>query len=276
MGGEGRSAGIMGKCMHSFYTVAGTITEIQRFSIHDGPGIRTLVFFKGCPLRCRWCCNPETLRVEPQTITLHDETKTVGRKVTVDELMDEIRKDAIYYRRSGGGITLSGGEALFQPDFCEALLRACKEEGLHTALETSAFAPYAVFERLLPWLDLILCDLKHVDADKHKAGTGVSNERILENQRRLGFSGVPMVIRTPVVPGFNATPEDIAAISLYAATIPGVRDLHLLPYHRLGESKYVGLGMHYDYAGIAPLSGEEMGGLLAVAERSGLCCRIGG
>jgi len=204
------------------------------------------------------------------------EEKTVGKTVSVTELMGEIRKDVIYYRRSGGGITLSGGEVLFQPDFAVALLKACKAEGFHTAVETTAYADYTVIERLLPWLDLAMCDLKHVDPVKHKQFTGISNERILENLRRIGLSGTHLVIRVPVVPTFNATPAEIAMIATYAATIPGVEQMHLLPYHRLGEGKYQGLGQPYALSGIEPLHGNQMQDLLEVAKRSGLRCQIGG
>lgn len=262
--------------MQEDYSVIGTFTEIQRFSVHDGPGIRTLIFLKGCPLRCVWCCNPENLRIEPQTIVANGVEKTVGRTVSVAELMAEIRKDVIYYRRSGGGITLSGGEALFQPGFAAAILKACKAEGFHTAMETTAYANFSVIENLLPWLDLAMCDLKHVDPEKHKRFTGISNERILENLRRIGLSGMPLIIRVPVVPTFNATPMEIAMIAAYAATIPGVEQLHLLPYHRLGEGKYQGLGQPYALSGIEPLRSERMRELLEAAKRSGLRCQIGG
>jgi pyruvate formate lyase activating enzyme len=262
--------------MKEVYTVTGTFTEIQRFSVHDGPGIRTLVFLKGCPLRCQWCCNPENLRIEPQAMIVEGEEKIVGKTVPVADIMADIRKDVIYYRRSGGGITLSGGEVLFQPDFAVALLKACKFQGFHTAMETTAYADFSVIERLLPWLDLALCDLKHVDPGKHRQFTGISNERILENLRRIGLSGTPLVIRTPVVPSFNATPEEIAMISTYAASIPGVKQLHLLPYHRLGEGKYKGLGMPYALSGIEPLSNRQMDALLEAAQCSGLRCQIGG
>jgi pyruvate formate lyase activating enzyme len=270
------TANLLRAAMQDFYSATGTFTEIQRFSVHDGPGIRTLIFLKGCPLRCHWCCNPENLRTEPQTMLVNGEEKAVGRTVSVAELMADIRKDVIYYRRSGGGITLSGGEALFQPEFSLAILQACKAEGFHTAMETTAYAGYSVIEGLLPWLDLAMCDLKHVDPEKHKRFTGVPNERILENLRRIGLSGTPLVIRVPVVPTFNATPTEIGMIAAYAATIPGVEQLHLLPYHRLGESKYNGLGQPYALSGIEPLANDQMDELLEVARRSGLRCQIGG
>jgi pyruvate formate lyase activating enzyme len=265
--------------MRDIYATTGVITEMQRFSVHDGPGIRTLVFLKGCPLRCLWCCNPETLRIEPQVMMVNGEEKKVGVTVSVTELMGEIRKDIIYYRRSGGGVTLSGGEALFQPDFVLAILKACKAEAIHTAIETNACHPdFDVIRQLLPLIDLVMGDIKHVDSAKHERFVGRGNERILENLRRIGLAGTPLVIRVPVVPTFNATREEIARIAAYAATLPGVRRLHLLPYHRLGESKYVWLGMPYALSGIAPPGNDLMEELLEAAGRAApnLPCQIGG
>jgi pyruvate formate lyase activating enzyme len=262
--------------MQEFYNVTGTLSEIQRFSVHDGPGIRTLVFLKGCPLRCQWCCNPENIHIEPQIMMVQGKPNRVGRTVSVGELMEEIRKDMIYYRRSGGGVTLSGGEVLFQPNFTRAILQACKAERMHTAIESSAFADFSVIEHILPWLDLAMCDLKHVDNEKHQRFTGRSNEVILENLRRIGLSGTPLIIRVPVVPGFNDTPREIAMIATYAASLPGVRQLHLLPYHRLGESKYNNLGQPYLLTGIEPPTSQHMAELLEVAKRSGLRCQVGG
>ena len=262
--------------MQELYNMTGTISEIQRFSVHDGPGIRTLVFLKGCPLRCKWCCNPENIRTEPQVVTRRGVQQTIGRRLPVGELMAEIRKDVIYYRRSGGGVTLSGGEVLFQPEFALAVLQACKAENIHTAIETSAFASYSTIQKLLPWLDLVMCDLKHVDPEKHLRYTGRPNDTILENLRKTGISGTPLIIRVPVVPTFNDTPAEIASIAAYASSLPGVRELHLLPYHRLGESKYKELEQEYEFSGIEPLTSQDMLKLLDVARLSGLQCQIGG
>ncbi|MDU2064292.1 MAG: glycyl-radical enzyme activating protein [Sporomusaceae bacterium] len=262
--------------METIYSGKGIISDIQRFSVHDGPGIRTLVFFKGCPLSCQWCCNPENIQREPQTMMVQGVEKVIGREYTVEELMQVIRKDMIYYRRSGGGVTLSGGEVLFQPQFAKQFLQACKAESIHTAIETTAFASFEVIRELLPWIDLAMCDLKHVDGLKHLQYTGRPNDMILENLRKIGLSGTSIVIRVPVVPGFNSTKDEISRIALYAATIPGVKQLHLLPYHRLGESKYNGLGKNYAFSGIEPLQPVMMEELLEVAKYSGLNCQIGG
>ena len=260
----------------SIYQTKGRIFNIQRFSIHDGPGIRTIVFFKGCFMRCAWCCNPESQSYDIQVMQENGKEKVVGQDVTVEEILPELLSDENYYRRSGGGITLSGGEVLGQPEFARDLLHACKENGLHTAVESTANAPYASIEKILPYLDLYLMDIKHMDSAKHKEYTGAGNERILENAKTLAESGVELIIRTPVVPGFNDTAEEIRAISRFAASLPGVKEHHLLPYHRLGQDKYTGLGRNYSLKGIEPPSQEKMEYLLSVAEESGLKCQIGG
>lgn len=253
----------------------GRIFNIQRFSIHDGPGIRTIVFFKGCFMHCAWCCNPESQRYEIETLVENGKEKQVGRDVTVEEIMPEILADIPFYRRSGGGVTLSGGEFLTQPEFAAELLAACKDEGLHTAVESTANAPLASIERVLPYIDLYLLDIKHADSAKHKRFTGAGNERILENARHIAKSGTELIVRTPVIPGFNDTPEEIRAISRIALSL-GVKEHHLLPYHRLGQGKYEGLGRKYSLDGVEPPSREKMEFLLSCAEESGLQCRIGG
>ena len=254
----------------------GRIFNIQRFSIHDGPGIRTIVFFKGCYMRCAWCCNPESQRHEIETMIEGGKEKTVGRDVTVSGILPEILADVPFYRRSGGGVTLSGGEVLCQADFAADLLKACRENGLHTAIESAASAPFREIEKLLPYLDLYLMDIKHINSDKHKEYTGIANDRILENARKIAESGVELIVRTPVIPGFNDTKEEILAISRFAASLPSVKEHHLLPYHRLGSDKYTGLGRNYSMKEIEPPSHEKMEYLLSVAETTGLKCQIGG
>ncbi|MBQ9728673.1 MAG: glycyl-radical enzyme activating protein [Clostridia bacterium] len=260
----------------SIYDTKGRIFNIQRFSIHDGPGIRTIVFFKGCYMRCAWCCNPESQAYEVQTLIEGGKEKIVGKDVTVSEIMPEILSDTQYYTRSGGGVTLSGGEILAQHEFARDLLRACKENGLHTAVESSGFAEFAKIQEILPYLDLYLLDIKHADSAKHKEYTSAPNELILENAKKIAQSGVELIIRTPVVPGFNDTAAEIKAISRFAASLPGVKEHHLLPYHRLGQDKYAGLNRNYALKEIEPPSKEKMEYLLSVAEESGLKCQIGG
>ena len=171
--------------MDDYLKTTGRIFDIQKFSIHDGPGIRTIVFLKGCPLRCRWCCNPESQSREIQTMVTGGVEKTVGRDVTAEEVLEEVMKDTRYYRRSGGGITLSGGECLMQPNFAVALLRGAKEMGLNTAIESTAFASFDTISRLLPYLDLYLMDIKHMNSAKHELFTGRPNELILENAMKI-------------------------------------------------------------------------------------------
>lgn len=261
----------------NYMQIKGRIFDIQKYSIHDGPGIRTIVFLKGCPLRCRWCCNPESQSREIQTMVRAGKPEIVGRDVTVEEVMDEVLKDRAHFRRSGGGLTLSGGESLLQPDFAGALLRAAQEAGLNTALESTGFAPFERIEKkILPWLDVYLMDIKHTSSAKHKLFTSQPNERILENARRIAETGQNLVIRVPVIPTFNDTPEEILGIAQFARSLPGVTKLHLLPYHRLGQDKYTGLERPYLMEHIVPPTNEHMEMLKAVAETTGLTVQIGG
>ena len=259
----------------SIYDTKGRIFNIQRFSIHDGPGIRTIVFFKGCYMRCRWCCNPESQNYEIEQMKEDGKLKTVGKDVTVGELMPEIMADSHYYRRSGGGLTLSGGEILCQPDFARDLLHAAKEYGINTAVESTACSSYDKIEKILPYLDLYLMDIKHMDSEKHKEYTTSGNERILENAVKIANSGVDLIIRTPVVPGFNDNAKDIADIAEYAKKI-GAKEFHLLPYHRLGTDKYDKLGRKYQLTEILPPPDSKMQELLKVALSKGIKSQIGG
>ncbi len=256
--------------------VKGRIFDIQRYSIHDGGGIRTIVFLKGCPLRCKWCCNPEGQHYAVEKMTLGGKEKIVGRDVTVGEIIDIIERDRIYYRRSGGGLTLSGGESLTQPDFAVALLKAAKGRGINTAMESTGFADFSVISRYLPYLDLYLMDVKHMNSAKHKEFTSQPNELILENAKKITDAGTRLIVRTPVIPTFNATKEEIAQIAKFASSLKGVTEMHILPYHRIGTDKYVGLGRDYALTGIEPPSKELMNELLEVVNSYGLKGRIGG
>ena len=254
----------------------GRIFDIQRYSIHDGPGIRTIVFLKGCPLRCRWCCNPEGQNYKIEEMNVNGEKKIYGEDITVEELLPKLISDEFYFRRSGGGITLSGGECLAQPDFAPHLLHACRDLGYDTAIETTGYSTWENIQKYLPYVDHVLMDIKHINSDKHKEFTGVNNEIILENARKIAESGADLTIRVPVIPGFNNTPEEIRATSEFAASLPNVTHLHLLPYHRLGEVKYEGLNREYLLHGIEPMTNDYMKSLLKVAQESGLECQIGG
>ena len=258
--------------------VTGRIFDIQRYSIHDGRGIRTIVFLKGCVLRCRWCCNPESQSYEIETMRTEDGVKTMGRDVSVGEIMEIVERDRNYYRRSGGGLTLSGGESLCQPDFALALLRESKFRGISTAIESMGCAEWSTIEKILPYIDQYLLDIKHMNPSKHKEFTGRSNELMLENAKKIAKSGLTeLTIRVPVVPTFNCSVDEIVAIAEYTRQLPGVKALHLLPYHRLGQDKYAGLKREYTMAHITPPDNETMQKLLEAAKaHCDVPCQIGG
>lgn len=256
--------------------VKGRIFDIQQFSTHDGPGIRTIVFLKGCLLRCRWCCNPESQEYAIQTMIRNEKSETIGRDVTVGEIFETVKKDLIYYRRSGGGLTLSGGEMLCQSDFSLALLRTCKNYGINTAVETTLSTPFDMIEPLVPYVDTFLVDIKHMNSAKHEEFTTMKNELILQNARRVSAVAKRFVVRVPVIPGFNDTPEEIGAIAEFAKSLKGVEEMNLLPYHRLGYDKYVGLGREYKMGDVPSPDKEKMQSLKSVAERVGIKVNIGG
>ena len=261
--------------MENYLQTKGRIFDIQRFSVHDGPGIRTIVFLKGCFLRCRWCCNPEGQEFGIQEMTMNGKTKVVGQDITVEDVLDIVERDRIYYGRSGGGLTLSGGECLGQIDFARDLLRGAKERGINTAIESTGFTSWDKIEQLAPYLDVYLMDIKHMNSQKHKEFTSQPNELILENARKIAQKFNKLIIRTPVIPTFNATVEEIRAIAKYAKSI-GVTEMHILPYHRLGKDKYYGLNRSYSMEEIEPPSKELMYELLKVVQSEGLKGQIGG
>ena len=264
--------------MEAYWNTKGRIFDIQRYSIHDGNGIRTIVFLKGCVLRCRWCCNPASQEYDIQTMMVQGKPKVIGRDVTVAEVMKTVEKDRQYYWRTGGGLTLSGGESLCQPEFATALLQAAQESGISTAMESMGCAKWETIEKLLPYLDQYLLDIKHMNPRKHKEFTGRSNELMIENAMKIAKSGMTeLSIRVPVIPGFNDTEEEIRQIAAYTATLPNVKRMHLLPYHRLGQDKYTGLNREYLMGDVKPPTNEHMQKLLKVAEMtSGIECQIGG
>ena len=250
-----------------------TIFDLQRSSFVDGPGIRTTVFFKGCNLRCAWCHNPESQSTVPQMMFYknkctgcgkckekcpnqlekcdlcgkctiycpHDAREVCGKEYTVDEVLREILKDKTFYETSGGGVTFSGGECMLQIDFLEEILKACKENGIHTAVDTAGHIPWDSFARILPYTDLFLYDVKCADGEMHKRYTGVDNRLILDNLKKLFSLGANLWIRIPVIPGVNATREEMTAIRDLLLLGPPEKT-ELLPYHAMGEHKYAALG----------------------------------
>lgn len=296
------------------------IFDIQKFSVHDGPGIRSLVFFKGCPLRCAWCSNPESQSTKPELVffsnkcvgcrnclnaCLHgacrsdkdggqrfdrhlcagcgecaetcyaDARVMLGRRMSVDDVLYEVRKDAIFYRHSGGGVTLGGGEPAMWSRFAERLLRALKVEGVHTAIETCGQVEYGEIERLLPHLNLVMYDVKHMDSAQHERYTGATNEAVLANLDRLAAEDVEVVVRVPIIPGVNDDADNIGRTADFAA-IRGIAAIDLLPYHRYAQDKYARLGQEYGLAGLQPPSAEHMAELATLVRSRGLTCQIGG
>lgn len=229
-------------------STTGVIFDLKRFAIHDGPGIRTTVFFKGCPLRCWWCHNPESHKILPEKFDGCNFRRNVnhslssqdgvGREVTISELMRELEKDSVFYEQSGGGVTFSGGEPTMQPDFLLALLIECKENGLHTAVDTSGYSPTRIFEKIIDHADLFLYDLKLMNDELHQKYTGVSNKLIQTNLKWLDENHNNICIRIPVVPGITDTQANISDTINFILKLENISEINLLPYHKAGEGKY--------------------------------------
>ena len=301
--------------------LTGTVLNIQRYCSHDGPGIRTTVFLKGCSLRCKWCGNPESIRPKPElaydpkkckgkecslclkqpfpegafyfaegddaTVSVNwDLTSSCdaamcelcptgalemyGKKMTVDEVLNEVEKDAAQYRNSGGGITLSGGECLLQPDFSAALLEGAHKRGINTAIETACNVPWSHLEKVLPHVDTMLHDHKLTIPERHKKWTGAGNERILTNFKKAyeAFPNTEFIARTPLIPGVNADEEHIRAVLAFIRPHKNVIDYELLPYHRFGLGKYMHLGKVYELDDYQTPSPEVIDHLQAIIDEA--------
>ena len=244
------------------------VFNLQKFSIHDGAGIRTDVFFQGCNLRCGWCSNPESQPLTP----LAGEKAT---RYTVPALVAELVKDKPFYEESGGGVTLTGGEALLHPDFVLELIEALHREGIHVALETAACVSRDVFARVLAKVDFAYLDLKHYDEQQHRAGTGVSNGLILQNIAFALKSETPVVVRIPVIPGFNDSEADFAGFANVLQEL-GAKEVQLLPFHQFGESKYKKLQLNYAYDGFRQLRDGDVEAFADALEAAGIKAQIGG
>ena len=302
--------------------VPGTVVSIQDYCIHDGPGIRTTVFLKGCPLRCRWCSNPESINAKPElgfikarcdrcgkcaascperaitldpdgapqidrrlctncgdcvavclpgALTLYGEERTVG------QLFESVRRDEIFYRNSGGGVTVSGGEPLQQPELVSGLFQLCREAGIHTAIDTSGYAAPDVLRAVLAVTDLVLFDLKHMDSQIHQKYTGRSNKLILDNARLVIASKVPIVFRLPLIPGINDTPSNIQQTVDFIKDLGGgAAQLDLLPYHRLALGKYEALGRTYRMKHLVTPDPAQVEAVRKSIEAMGVECTVSG
>ena len=300
----------------------GTVFDIQSYSLHDGPGIRTTVFLKGCPLACVWCQNPESQRHQPEVllyperctgcgqcvpacpsqairvedgkshtdrnlckgcgkcadVCLNEARRLAGRVWTAEDVFADVKRDDAFYRRSGGGVTLSGGEPLAQAEFSTAILSLCKRAGLHTAIETTGLAQWATLEQVLEHVDLVLYDLKHMDSASHQKFTGMPNDLILENLKRIHREySIPIVARIPIVPGHNADLKNIEATARFIVNALGSgAKVNILAYHRLGEAKYGRLEREGSGTSITPPTAEEMAAIQKTMESLGLTVSIGG
>ena len=263
----------------------GIIFDIKRFAVNDGPGIRTTVFFKGCPLKCYWCHNPEGIGKCPVNILknvkldgiTYEQQEVVGKVVTLSEVMNIIRKDRVFMDESGGGVTFSGGEPTLQSDFLLALLKTCQNEGIHTAVDTNGYASETVIKKIMPFTDIFLFDLKHHDPEKHIKSTGASNDLILKNLQLLVKKGKSVNIRIPVVPGFNFNNKDLSAMLALLNVYKGsIEQINLLPYHTLGKNKYKRLGMKLNMDNVNGLKEEDLKDTKKLFEQEGFTVKIGG
>lgn len=297
----------------------GTIFNIQRYSLHDGPGIRTIVFFKGCALRCKWCSNPESQISDPQILFIKSrcigcracekacpsgaivmeenrrilEDKCIhcgncakacmaealelkGQKVTVREVYEQLKKDEVYYAYSEGGITLSGGEALLQPEFAVELFKACHQSGWNTAVETALFVSEDAIRTVLPYTDLFLADFKVFDSEAHRTYTGQSNDTIKQNIKYISDNGGKIILRIPLIPGVNDSESNLRSTALFAKELGTIEEIDLLPYHRLGVNKYDQLGRDYLLPELRQPSGASMRNIADILKEYGFRVRIGG
>ena len=295
-------------------TRKGVVFSIDRFVAEDGPGVRTTVFFKGCPLRCVWCHSPQSISGKPQLIFYANRcigcgacvkacpkdaqvASAVGRHVvwercddcgkcvavcpsnaleiegkwlTVEEVIDIVKRDMVYYRSSGGGVTFSGGEATYQPHFLRACLKKCKELQIHTAIDTCGFGQWSVLEKMLPYIDLVLFDIKHMDSGTHRELTGAGNELILQNLRHFSKKGKSVWIRIPLIPGYNDSRENLREIAEFLKSLKSVERITLLPYNGATSAKYQFIGQEYKLEGVVPHSDEEYRSMLkAFSELAG-------
>ena len=262
----------------------GIIFDIKHYAIHDGPGIRQTVFFKGCPLGCWWCHNPESRSKEPFTYLKQEKIEnrtitypeTVGYSISVKELLDEIRKDTMFFEESGGGVTFSGGEPLLQFDFLMQVLKACKKHEIHTCVDTTGFISEKKIMEAARFTDLFLFDLKQMDNELHKKYTGVPNEPILSNLKKLDDVGADIWIRFPLIPGFNDDESNLLRMLAFLNRLKRKPPVSILPYHKIGSNKYTRFGIPYKMNGTPEPSKEQVEEVKMLFEEAGFEVGIGG
>lgn len=264
----------------------GLIFSIKRYSIHDGPGIRVTVFMKGCPLRCIWCHNPEGISPDPSKVIRKnrvgimefEQEEEVGKYYSVNDLLDIIGKERVFINESNGGVTFSGGEPMLQSEFLKEALIACKEQGYHTAVDTSGYSSSESFKSIIPFTDLFLFDLKHLNSSIHLQLTGVSNEKILENFKLLIECGKDIMVRIPVIPGENDDNNNFERLIhfLTESNTGSLKKINLLPYHKIGSSKYKRFNMPYTMKNTEKPTSERMNQLKEMFSETGIKVKIGG
>jgi pyruvate formate lyase activating enzyme len=264
----------------------GLIFNVKRYSVHDGPGIRVTFFMKGCPLNCIWCHNPEGISPFQETVL---QTHRVGDKefsnyseagkyYSVADILEILDKERVFMNHSKGGVTFSGGEPLLQAEFLLEALKSCKEKGFHTAVDTSGYSSSEIFRSIIPFTDLFLFDIKHLDNPDHIKLTGVSNNGILNNYRLLLETGKDFMVRIPVIPGFNDDPDYLERLRhfLTATRTGSLKKINLLPFHKTGSSKYKRFNMLYRMGGVEPPDNEKMQKMKEFFQETGIKVKIGG
>jgi pyruvate formate lyase activating enzyme len=294
------------------------VIDVTRMTVHNGPGIRTLILFKGCPLRCVWCSTPESQRESAEitycpdkcilcgdcipvcprsAITIREKAIIIDRKLcdncghcasvcytealrllgqeyTVDELVHEVKKDEVFHKHSSGGVTVSGGEPLLEPEFTLELLRSLKQNEINIGVDTCGFVPRTNIELVLPYIDFFLWDIKHMDDKAHRKFTGVSNRHILDNLRFVSNNSTPIYLRLPIIPGQNDSEENLRAVCEFAEDLPSLVEINLLPFHHLGKARYAALDREYPVDGIPLIQDEVLHEIKNLVESYGLPCNI--
>lgn len=264
----------------------GLIFSVRRYSIHDGPGIRVTFFMKGCPLKCRWCHNPEGISPFPEMVIQTNKigerefskNEEVGTYYSVEDILEIIDKEKVFFKQSKGGITFSGGEPMLQVEFLLEALKGCKENGYHTAVDTSGYSSVDNYRSIIPFTDLFLFDIKHLDEAKHIESTGVSNTGIIENYRHLLESGKDIMVRIPVIPGFNDDTDHLERLKNFISSTKtaSLKRINLLPFHKTGSSKYKKFNFPYLMEGIIPPDEEKMQKIKELFMETGIKVKIGG